>query len=180
MALQTYIALLRGINVGGNNKVPMAELRKIASNLGWQNIATYIASGNMIFDAEASENISELSLALNAEVQVHLGVDVPILILCAPGFRNIAAQNPFQPDDPKHAHIWFLFDAPNLDTDRLDHIKAPDEALNVTQNAAYLDAPSGIGRSKLAEQMSKVLGVDATARNLRTVYKLIEMLDARG
>lgn len=174
--MTTFVALLRGINVGGANKVPMAELKKIVLAMGGTQPETYIASGNLIFDTDLGDPTDELRNAL----KTNLNVDVPILVLTAPEFRNIVATSPFHDVEGKLAHIWFTFATPQPNQTLRDDKIAVDEDLLISKNAGYLHAPSGIGRSKLADKMTKVLGVDATARNMRTCKTLIQMLDARA
>lgn len=172
--MQAYVALLRGINVGGNNKVPMPELKALAGSLGWQNAKTYIASGNMTFAAEAGDHAATLQTAMNKE----FGLDIPTLVYDRRTFNSLANSCPFDPDEGKHVHGFFCFSTPTIDHDALAQFIANSETLTAKGDVVWLHAPDGIGRSKLAEKMHKVItGTDTTARNLNTIRKLQEMLD---
>ena len=172
--MQAYLALLRGINVGSKNKVPMAELKTLAGTLGWENAKTYIASGNMTFAAEAGDHAATLQTAMNEE----FGLDIPTLVYDHPTFDALARSCPFEPDEGKHVHGFFCFTKPIIDEDALARFKADSETLTAKGQIVWLHAPDGIGRSKLAEKMHKVImGTDTTARNLNTIRKLQEMLD---
>ncbi len=172
--MQAYVALLRGINVGGKNKVPMAELKALAGSLGWQYAKTYIASGNMTFAAEAGDFATTLQTAMNKE----FGLDIPTLVYDRGTFNSLAGSCPFEPDEGKHVHGFFCFSKPTIDEDALAQFKSDSETLTCKGDIVWLHAPDGIGRSKLAEKMHKVFtGTDTTARNLNTIRKLQEMLD---
>lgn len=172
----TYIALLRGINVGGNNPLPMKELREILAALACENVRTYIQSGNAVFtsNAEPESLTSEIRLA----IEERFGFSPKLLLLSHERLVAIAASNPF-PDaeqKPKSLHVGFLADKPtNPDLDRLRDRKTKSEEFSLNDDAFYLYAPDGVGRSKLAGQVEKCLGVDVTARNWRTVTKLLEL-----
>ncbi|NIY72852.1 DUF1697 domain-containing protein [Marivivens donghaensis] len=171
--MQAYVALLRGINVGGNNKVPMAELKALAATLGWQNAKTYIASGNMTFAAEEAD-----AAALQSAMKSAFGLDIPTLVYDRETFDALANSCPFDPEQGKHVHGFFCFSRPTVDQDALAQFKAESETLTASGQIVWLHAPDGIGRSKLVEKMHKVTtGTDTTARNLNTIRKLQEMLD---
>jgi uncharacterized protein (DUF1697 family) len=168
-----WIALLRGINVGGGNKVPMADLRALAEDLGWNDVATYVASGNVVFSAKGDAD--KLADTLRKALASGQGVDVPILVLPADRLKADLDACPFEPKEEKHVHVLFLFDQPHLDKALLADLKTPTEELSVNKQTAYLHTPDGFGRSKLGEKLGKVVGCDFTARNLRTVRTLVEM-----
>ena len=168
-----YAALLRGVNVGGRNKLPMVELRSLAAGLGWDEVRSYIASGNLVFRADAGAHAADL----RAAIADRMDMDVPVLVLSDRAVRSALADCPFMPDDPRHVHIYFLFSDPRVDDAAIDELRASSEAVEVAGRVAWLYAPDGIARSKLAAKISDVLGTDATARNLRTVRTLVEMLD---
>lgn len=163
------IVLLRGINVGGHNKLPMAELTDILVGLGARNVKTYIQSGNAVMQGEiGSESIAqaiEASKGFKPEVSV-----IPLAV-----FADIANANPFSEAEGKTLHVWFLSGAPTFDTQRADTLAIDSEHYQVTDKAIYLHAPDGIGRSKLAASMEKIAGVPATARNWNTVNKLLAL-----
>ena len=171
----TFVALFRGINVGGGNTLPMRDLRKLAIDLGWTAPRTYIASGNLVFEADGAPDA--LAATLKALIADRLRLDVAVLVLTGEALKRVLAECPYHPDDPRYVHIAFGLGAFDVDRERLAALIAPDEDLKIKGRTAYLHAPSGIGRSQLAAALDRVLGVPTTARNLRTVTTLVQMLD---
>lgn len=169
-----WVALLRGVNVGGNNKVPMAQLRALAEGLGWENVQSYIASGNLVFETEGSA--VELASELSAAMQQELGIDVPILVLPGAAIHAALADCPYQPEKPNLVHGFFLWAEPVLDEALLEALRRPSEAFEVRGAMAWLHTPEGFSTSKLADRIDRVLGVKITARNLNTIGKLASML----
>ncbi|SHI29545.1 DUF1697 domain-containing protein [Wenxinia saemankumensis] len=170
------VALLRGINVGGVG-LPMADLRAAAADLGWRDAATYIASGQMVFRAAGTDG--DLGHALTAALEARIGAAIPALVLSKDAFDDALAGCPFDPTEGKHVHAFFLWNDTRIDTDLYAALKAPDERLELRGRTAWLHAPAGIGRSKLADKLHRVLpGTDMTARNLNTLRRLRELLDA--
>lgn len=176
--MQTYIALLRGINVGGYNKLPMAELKKVLTQLGLQAVQTYIQSGNVLFQADDLDfRVWEAKIS-QAIAESH-GFAPQIMLLTSDTLTQAMTANPFSQavDAPKSLHLYFLAEAaPDPDLAKLDTLKKADEECRLLDQVFYLYAPSGIGRSKLAAQVEKALAVPCTARNWRTVSKLAEMV----
>jgi len=175
MSGQDWVALLRGVNVGGTNMVPMADLRKLAEGLGWQDVRSYIVSGNLVFRAEGEA--AALAETLRQAMAAQMGVDVPILVLTGAAIHDALAACPFRPEKGAHVHVFFLWSRPTLDTALRDTLIAPTETLAVEETRAWLHAPEGIGRSKLAAKLHKVIGGTLmTARNLTTLEALARML----
>ena len=165
----TWIALLRGINVGGGNKLPMADLREICEGLGWAHVQTYIASGNVVFEAAGAPE------ALASSLHQKLPFDVPVVVLSAGDLANRLAHCPFPPDAGKAVHGFFCLDAPEVDEDVIAQY-ATTEKVVVQGHTVWLYAPDGFGRSKLAENFHRaVTGTTYTARNLNTIQKLVDM-----
>ncbi len=175
-SMTEWIALLRGINVGGHKKVPMAHLRAIADQL-WPDCPsrTYIASGNLIFHADGTG--IELGNRLAAEIQANFGLVVPVLVLKTSEFAAQVCGCPFDMHEPKHVHGYFCFDKPRIDADLLSGLATSSDTLSVTDQVIWLHTANGFSKSKLAEKMTRVAGVELTARNLNTCRKLVEMLD---
>jgi len=174
-----FVALLRGINVGGKNILPMSEFRELLRALGCEDLATYIQSGNAVF--RHHKTAAELSLLLSEAVRSRFGFEVPVMVLTASEFGAIAAVNPFAAEEaePKFMHVWFLRErAANANTQRIDEMACESEMYLLTDSAFYLYAPDGIGRSRLAGNVERCLAVPATARNRRTLDKIGSMLDA--
>ncbi len=171
-----WVALLRGVNVGGGNRVPMAELRRLCEGLGWTGLRSYIASGNLVFTAEG--RAEELAAALRVAMADGMGVDVPVLVLPGEAVRQAAADCPFDPEDGRRVHAFFLMGEVRVDRDLFDSLKATGDALELTPGVAWLHTPGGFGTSKVADRLGRILaGADFTGRNLNTVRKLVEMLD---
>ena len=174
--MQQWVALLRGINLGGHNVVPMAALRGLCAGLGWTGVQSYIASGNLVFRADGEAD--ELADVLRRAVAAQLGCDVPIMVLPGAAVRLALANCPFDPTAGKHVHGFFLWADPVLDLGAQERFRAASEVLTVQGRLAWLYAPDGIGRSKLVEKLDKVItGTQMTGRNLNTLRKLVEMLD---
>lgn len=175
--MQTWVALIRGINVGGNNIVPMKTLRDLLSNLGFGRVQTYIQSGNCVFVSGEADR-STLSNSIATAIDTEFGFRPAILVLPMSEFDAAIQANPYPQDEDqlKTVHLSFLAEPPgSVDVDSLDAIKRPSERYHITDRVFYLHAPEGIGRSKLAAQAEKILGVAATARNLRSAIKIADL-----
>lgn len=172
--MNKYVLLLRGINVGGHNKLPMADLRDILASLGYEDIATYIQSGNVVLSAKTAPDAA----AITAAIDKRFGFSPRILVVAGKQFVAVADANPYKDDDldGKFLHVWYLAGPAAADMDGLEARKGPNERFTLTEDAFYLRAPDGIARSKLANDVEKLLGVEGTGRNLNTVRKLLEML----
>lgn len=176
--MQTYIALFRGINVGGNNILPMKELRVILEKLGTKEVKTYIQSGNVVLNHK-EKNTKTLSSKIKAAIKKSHGFEPKILLLKKKDVEKAVASNPFPEgeEEPKTVHAFFLESKPkNANFEKMDEIKTKTERYKLIDNVYYLYAPDGIGRSKLAARCEKLLDVPATARNWRTVKKILEMI----
>ncbi len=172
--LTRWVALLRGVNVGGGNKVPMAALRELATGLGWRDVRSYIASGNLVFSAPDGRLAEDLGDAMRQQ----MGVDVPNLVLSGEALRLALASCPYPPDAGKAVHGFFCAAPPVIDATRRDALAVASERLEVRDHVVWMYAPDGFGRSKLAAKIDKVItGTEFTARNLNTIRKLVEMLD---
>jgi len=175
--MNTYIALFRGINVGGRNILPMKLLISMLESLGCQNVRTYIQSGNAVFRHE-EQNASLLARKISAAVHESHGFEPHIILLTADTLKKAMASNPF-PDaesDPSKLYLFFLASVPeNPDTDSLEKARAESERFVLEGDFAYLHAPDGIGRSRLAARLEKALGVSGTGRNWRSVCQILEM-----
>lgn len=170
-----FVALLRGMNIGGN-RLSVAELRAAAEGLGFGGVRSHLASGNIVFEADAGDHAPVLRAALAAR-----GLDVPVQVLPGADLVAALAACPFAPAAGSHVHAFFLWSPPHLDRAALEALRAPSEALELRGLVAWLHAPEGIGRSRLAERMHKVVtGTDMTARNLNTVRALAAMVDEGG
>jgi uncharacterized protein (DUF1697 family) len=175
--MPAYVALLRGINVGGHNKLPMQRLRELLETVGCRDIATYIQSGNAVFCHD--ENPTDLSDSIATAIEREFGFRPSVLVISAADFSTIAEANPYrgQFTEPRFMHVMFLQQtATNPNLERMTSLAADDEQFALVDRAFYLHAPGGIGNSRLAAGVEKCLGVNATARNWRTVEKLQAMI----
>jgi uncharacterized protein (DUF1697 family) len=175
--MRKYIALFRGINVGGRNKLPMRELTEVLETVGLDAVKTYIQSGNVVFQTHQS-NLAELAEQITAAIEISHGFAPKILILSSRELEEAIAVNPFPEaeEHPKTLHLFFLDEEPHApDFERLEQRKRASEGFELIGKVFYLHAPDGIGRSKLASQVEKAMGVTVTARNWRSVCKISEM-----
>lgn len=177
--MTAYVALFRGINVGGKNSLPMQDLRDILSSLGCESVRTYIQSGNAVFTSAAKAG--KLAVEIKAAIDNRFGIAPEVLLLTSRRLKTIAGENPFKDaeNDPKFLHVFFLARAAEkADLDTLNDARALSERFSLTDKALYLHAPDGIGRSKLAAKVERCLGVITTGRNWKTVSKIIELAGA--
>ena len=180
--MKTYVALFRGINVGRNNRLPMKDLVAAMENAGARDVATYIQSGNAVFRSEETD-ASLLSDKVTAAIEERHGFEPRVLVLGSEEMERAVRSNPFPEaeSEPSTLHVYFLAASPkHPDLDALEGIKSDRERFVLSESVFYLHAPDGIGKSKLAANAEKLLGEPATARNWRTVRKVMEMADQVG
>lgn len=176
---KTWIALLRGINVGGKNIVKMAKLRDELMKLGLLEVQTYIQSGNVVFATTGRASKNSLQKQISACLLDKFNVESPVLVLSGSDLLKSLEDNPFAGAglQPNMVHFYFLFSKPKqVDWPKIEQLAAASERVELGDQALYFAAPDGLARSKLAVAMEKLLGVNATGRNVRTVSKLAEML----
>ncbi len=174
---QPVIALLRGINVGGRNRLPMADLRSIAAKLGFADAATYLQSGNLVLPDVARDS-AEVAAALTAEIRSDFGLEVPVIIRNAQEWARVIAANPFPEAtaDGTKLHVVFLTGPATDAVRQFDGERYEPEELAVTDAEVYLSLPDGIGRSKLAGALGKVDNASSgTIRNWNTVLALSDL-----
>ena len=194
--MATHVALLRGINLGGKNKVAMADLRELVAALGHGGVSTYIQSGNVLFDAGADTGAgsravagsSALAAELADAITAGLGVSAPVVVLSRDELAAVIGANPFpgQPD-PKRVHAVVLSGALEADaTAKIDAALARSAAkgardeLVIVGRTLYLHTPDGFGNSELSAAVLRILssprsGVTGTARNWATMTKLLDL-----
>jgi len=177
--MTVYVALFRGINVGGHHKLPMQDLRDILAARGCEDVKTYIQSGNAVF--KSPETPIVLETEIRTAVAAKFGFAPRVLILDADQFRAIAAANPYSDaeETPALLHVSFLEQTPaEPDLQSLQAISLESEQFELIGRAFYMHAPDGIARSKLAGRVEKALGVEATGRNWRTVSKVLNLVSS--
>jgi uncharacterized protein (DUF1697 family) len=176
-----HIALLRGINVGGHRRVPMARLREVVAEQGGHDVATYVQSGNVVFSS-SERSAAKAGKRLERAIAQAFGFEVDVVMRSCAQLAAIVAANPFAgaAAEPKHLHVLFL--AARVAAERVADIDADDHApaaFRLRGTEIYLWTPGGIGDSRLARALSdRRLGTEATARNWRTVLTLLEMARA--
>ena len=178
--MNTYIALFRGINVGGNNTLQMTDLYNILEDLGCQDIKTYIRSGNAVFHSSANKQ-DDFSTKISSEIELRFGFSPKVLVKTFAEINRAISNNPFRAAeaDPSHLHLSFLsVPAENVDLNKLEKLKENGEQFLLTPEVFYLFAPNGVGRSKLAANCEKIIGVSMTDRNWTTVCKLQEIANS--
>jgi len=177
--MKTWIVLLRGVNVGGNNKLPMKALAAVLEGIGLVDVRTYIQSGNVVFRGPGQKP-EPLAAEIRAAILGKFGFEPAVLAIEAGEFSKAAAANPFPESteelDGRTVHLFFLAQSPkSIPRERLDAVRIASERWQVKGKVLYLHCPEGFGTSKLATQAERILGVPATARNWRTVSTLLEM-----
>jgi len=174
-----YAVLLRAVNVGGNNKVPMAWLREAATGAGFADVATYVQSGNLVLTA--SEKAPAVGEKVAGLIKAEHGLDIDVMVRTRAELAAVIAANPFTEhvDEPSLLHVSFLAGKPtSAAVKALDPDEFIPERFAVHGAQVYLWYPNGAGRSKLATApWQKRLGVAGTARNWRTVLTLLDLLD---
>ena len=178
MRLPLHAALLRGINVGGKNRLPMKDLAAMFDAAGCGSVSTYIQSGNVLF--EASPALARRIPALVGKaISDRFGYRVPVVLRSAVELRRIARGNPFLKAgaDLDELHVVFLSDSPSAAMGRaLDPDRSPPDEFALRGREIYLRCPNGYGRSKLTNAyFDSKLSTTSTVRNWRTVVKLLEL-----
>jgi uncharacterized protein (DUF1697 family) len=176
MPTECYVAFLRGINVGGKNILRMKTLVRLLENLGCRDVRTYIQSGNVALRAEVDPD--QLSRDIGVEISRNHGFEPDVLIVGLPELQKAVRSNPFPEaeHEPKSLHLGFLKSTPkDPDGAALECLRKEGEQFRLVGKVFYLNAPDGVGKSKLAAQAERVLGVSMTSRNWRTVTKMLAL-----
>ncbi|MCP5063536.1 MAG: DUF1697 domain-containing protein [Ignavibacteriae bacterium] len=175
--MQTYIALLRGINVSGQKKIKMTDLKVYFETLNFENVRTYIQSGNVIFESTKTD-ATDLAIQIKTEILIQYGFDVPTLVLTSEYLKNILNNNPLG-KDKNTDQIYFTILADKPSTENIEKIKKenylPDE-FSILDKVVYLYLSNGYGRTKLNNNFfENKLKVKATTRNWKTLNKILEI-----
>ncbi|PKP29913.1 MAG: hypothetical protein CVU00_14140 [Bacteroidetes bacterium HGW-Bacteroidetes-17] len=179
--MQTYISLLRGINVSGQKIIKMAALKKMYEDLKFMNVQTYIQSGNVVFQASETTK-EELETLISNQIKSDFGFEVPVLVLDTKELKEIMEQNPFALDQNKNSssiYITFLSSKPGqIDQEILRQKQVIGEEFILTEKAVYLYCPNGYGKTKLTNTfIENRLQVRATTRNLKTTNELLRIAE---
>lgn len=174
--MNTYIALFRGINIGGHHLLPMKGLVELLHDMGCMNIKTYGQSGNVVFQSTKKQR-NKFSRDIGHKISDTYGFKPVVLLLDEAELQDAMANNPFDTSDAKALHFFFLDSIPKSpDLEQLNKIKLKSEQFKLNGTIFYLFTPEGVGRSKLATNIEKCLGVPTTARNWNTINRILAMV----
>jgi len=176
--MKTYIALLRGINVGGHKKVPMAELRELLSNAGFENVQTYIQSGNVILESP-DDNAQNIEDFIQKAIIDYFGFEVSILVRTRQELQAIIDNCPFSEEKMKDSYFMILHTVPTTNSiESVSHISYPNEEFVITNACIYFYCSIGYGQTKFnMNSFERKLKVKGTSRNYRTMTKLLSLCE---
>lgn len=177
--MNTFIAILRGINVSGKKIIKMDILTTLLEELSFENVTTYVQSGNAIFSSNLV-NIKEIADLIHDKILESLDFEVPVLILTIEKLKNIIENNPFLKDETiekEFLHYTFLANkTAEYDKDRVEDAKSEDEQYCIAEEVVYLYCPSGYGKTKLTNNFFEgLLNISATTRNQNTTTSLLQL-----
>ncbi|MCM0641122.1 DUF1697 domain-containing protein [Cellulomonas wangsupingiae] len=177
--MTVMVALLRGVNVGGAGKVPMADLRRVVADAGYGDVRTYVNSGNVLLSTDGTDT-EQVAATLRAACAEAFEAGPDVIVRTRDELRGVVDGNPFlgRDDDPTHHHVVFLAGTAPARVPDVE-VTAPED-LAVAGREVYLYLPGGIGRSPLAARLARRPGPGGTARNWRTVTTLLRMADEQG
>lgn len=172
--MQTHIALLRGLNVGGHKKLKMAALKLLFEGLGFENVVTYIQSGNVVFSANEANGLAE---RISKEIKKQFGWEIPVLVKTANDIAKILKDCPFEESKKTEAYFMLFATPPNQELmNTVAEISYPNEEFFLASECVYIYFGNGYGNAKLNNNFfEKKLEVAATTRNYRTLAKLVEL-----
>ena len=182
--METYISLLRGINVGKTKRVKMDELKEVYYSLNFKDVKTYIQSGNVVFQFENMDT-NELRIKIENKLKELLGFDVKVVIRTKEELEKIINENPLKKEDINHTYITFLSNIPSkklfndIKINIGSKIKNKNDKIIIYPKEVYLFLPDGYGRTKLNNNFfEKELNVTSTTRNLKTAKKLLNIAES--
>jgi uncharacterized protein (DUF1697 family) len=178
--MQTYISLLRGINIGGRNLIKMEQLRAAYAELGFTNIKSYIQSGNLIFDAPDTSLNADLATAIRAKIQAVWGFDIPTIVRTKAEIAEICAANPLVSAERNHSELHIVFlQEPKANDEAISAmlpLRRDSELLAYRADALFLYCPDGYHKSKIHNNyIEKQLATAATTRNWRTCTTILDL-----
>lgn len=176
--MTTYITLLRSINVSGHNIIKMDQLKKLMAGMGFQNIVTYIQSGNIIYQSKKTD-LKKISEAIKEEIKKEFGFEVPVLTLTADILETIIHNNPFLQKELDQAFFHVTFLNANPIQEKIEELKSIDsknDVFEIVGQTVYLCCPNGYGNTKLTNTfIESKLKVGATTRNWKTCNELLRL-----
>jgi uncharacterized protein (DUF1697 family) len=171
--MSTHVALLRGINVGGRAKVPMKELRGVFESMGYTDVATYIQSGNVVFDGTTAPRSAR---EIERRIAEAFGFDIAVVLRTPKELAVVIRANPFPKADSAKLHVMFLSGAPaKAAFAKVDAGLYGTDQFALGRKEIYLHLPNGVGQSKLPGALARLASPEATVRNWRTVTTLAEL-----
>lgn len=178
MTSKTFIALLRGINVSGRNKIPMSELRSLCADLGWEDVQSYIQSGNLVFKAESTQ--AKLETELERAIERRFGLSISIVVRAATLWPDYVGDNPHPEASQDESNLVMLALSkapPKPDAaEKLQERATCGERIVQVRDALWVHFAGGVAKSKLSPALfDRLVGSPVTARNWRTVLELHEM-----
>jgi len=178
--MQTYISMLRGINVSGQKKIRMADLKSMYETLGFGNIQTYVQSGNVVFESD-EEDLEKLRQSIEAQIEKTFGFSVPVLIRSADDFDRIIQEHPFAQEETNRVLVTFLYERPaQSKRDELSQYEDKVDQFTLGEQEIFLFCPGGYGKTKLSNTFfEKKLELIATTRNWKSVNALYQMANER-
>ena len=167
-----YVGLLRGVNVGGNNKMPMADLRSLLEDLGLSDVRTYIQSGNVIFTSSTTPK----STTLEAAIEKRFAIKTDVVLRSASELTVAVKNSPFSVSEEARVHVGFMAKkVPEAIVATVDRERFEPDRFAIVGSEVYLYLPVGIGQSKLPNYLIRQLKTPVTMRNWNTVNKLVEL-----
>lgn len=178
--MNTYISMLRGINVSGQKKIRMVKLKSLYETLGLENIQTYVQSGNVVFGS-VEKDTEKIRKSIETQIETQFGFSVPVLIRTADDFLRIIENHPFAQEEVIRVLVTFLYEKPEASKwDELSHYKDKVDQFALAEQEIFLFCPGGYGKTKLSNTFfEKKLDVIATTRNWKTVNALYQMANER-
>lgn len=174
--MTTYIALLRGINVGGHRKMKMEDLRTMFSSMEFENVSTYIQSGNIVFET-ATTDIDSLETSIQKQIEAQFGYEVPVIIRTHTALKKMLHNMPFEKKEGWKRYITFLSHLPDAQQKKLlETLSSTIEKFSIGHKEIYVQVNKQTSqKTKFSSSfIQQQLGISATNRNLRTVSKLCE------
>lgn len=180
--METYISLLRGLNVGKKKRIKMGALCELYESLNFSAIRIYLQTGNIIFQSQDTPPLN-LATRIESKIKEVFGFNIPILIKRPAEFHQIIQHNPFNKEIPNKVYVTFLFQKfiPEMISNEIDKVKDISEKYYIFGNEIYLYCPNGYGITKLSNNFfEKKLNLNATTRNLHTVNNLLAISEKKS
>ncbi|WP_397363725.1 DUF1697 domain-containing protein [Olleya sp. R77988] len=176
--MNTYLAFLRGINVGGHNKIPMQELRDLLNQIGFKDVKTYIQTGNIIFKTSSTDR-NLLASKIKNGIYNQFGFDIPVLIKTPTQIISILEKCPFTEEEKLKSYFALLYDKATIQQiQSLKSYSFPDEKFQLIDDCIYLYSSIGYGKSKANNNFfEKKIKIKLTTRNYNTLNKLVKLLE---